>query len=106
MRYLIGQHLGFYDHAFVAAAQLDDKVFQHIAAEYSQKIVVRRDIEHGRTRVALTSASAAQLVVNTARFVPFGTYYPESAQSDDLFFFLIRFLLEQVVIFLVVLPRL
>jgi len=39
------------------------------------QIVLQGDKEMGRTRIALTRASAPQLAINTPRFVPFSSDY-------------------------------
>src|SRR5207253_9644129 len=41
-----------------------------VGAEDAQEVVLEREVEAGRARVALPAAAAAELVVDPARFVP------------------------------------
>ena len=57
---------------------------QVLGAEETHQIVLEGDVEAGRTRVALTSGTAAQLVVNAARLMALGADHTETAESSDL----------------------
>ena len=81
---------------FVLAEYAVD-LFQPLAAETLDEVVFERDKEDGNARIALTAASAAELVVDTARFVPFGAENAQAACLDDLYFFRIRFRLVSVI---------
>src|SRR5437667_153648 len=55
-----------------------------VGAEDAQEVVLEREVEAGRARVALPAAAAAELVVNPARFVPLGAEDVEAARGHDL----------------------
>ena len=77
--------------------------FEHVvAAENSQHIVFHGEIEYRRTGVALTSATASELIVYTARFVAFRSYNSQSAGRYYFLLFCVRILCEKRVIFLVI----
>ncbi len=73
---------------------LDRVVFLHaehahqsrnaFAHEDADQIVFQRQIETARTRIALAAGTATQLVVDAARFVPFGADDAQAAERDDL----------------------
>ena len=67
---------------------------QSFAAETLDEIVFERDKELRRTSVALTAASAAELVIDTARFVPLGAQDMQPARRDDLFLFRVGLFFE------------
>ena len=48
------------------------ELFHTLTAETPCKVVFKRYKEYRSARIALTTASATELVVDTARFVPFG----------------------------------
>ena len=56
-------------------------------AEQTHKIVLESNIEFGFSRVALTSRSSAQLIINTSAFVAFCSKDKQTAR----FFYLLRF---------------
>ncbi len=55
-----------------------------VAGEDAQQLVVQRQIEARRTRVALAAGAAAQLVVDPARFVALGADDMQAARGLDL----------------------
>src|SRR5947199_8804995 len=55
-----------------------------VGAEDAQEVVLEREVEAGRARVALPAAAAAELVVNPARFVPLGAEDVEAARGHHL----------------------
>ena len=75
--------------------------FKSFAAETLCKIVLKRNEEKRATGITLTSASTAELVIDTSRFVSLRTENEKSAERDDFFFFLVRFFLEVFVKFVV-----
>ena len=68
---LPAQHLILHRHGLAAGERLHH-VLHAFAAEQAHEVVLKRDIEPGRTRVALPPAAPAQLVVDPAALVPLG----------------------------------
>ena len=64
------------------------------AAETLCEIVFERNEKHGRTGIALTTASTTQLIVDTPGFVTFCTENVKTARGDDFFFFFVRLSFE------------
>ena len=62
--------------------------FKVVAPEKAHKGIVKRYVELRFSRVSLTARPATQLVVYTARFVAFCSYYIETAQS--LYFLVVK----------------
>ena len=56
----------------------------HAAAEDTHEVVLKRDIEAGEARVALTSRTTAQLVVDTAGIMALCADDAESAGRENL----------------------
>ena len=65
-----------------------------VAAEEAHQVVIQREIELAAAGVALTAGTAAQLVVDAARFMPFSADDIQAARRNDLFVFGRRLLLE------------
>ena len=61
--------------------------FKPFAAESFGKFVFERNKENRGSRIALTAASAAQLIVYSARFVPFRADYLKTAERGHALFF-------------------
>ena len=95
-----GKHSGLQAGIFILAENAVD-LFQALAAEPLDEVVLQRDEEDGHAGVALTAGTAAQLVVDTAGFVTLGTEDAQAARFDDFLFFRIRFRLVLVVQFVV-----
>ncbi len=55
-----------------------------IGSEDPHQVVFERQVEARRSRVALTSGAASQLIVDAARLVTFGREDVQAAQADDL----------------------
>ncbi len=70
-------------HAFFHA-ELLHQAGNAIRAEDAHQVVFERKIEAGGARIALTAGAAAQLVVDTPRFVPFGGDDVQSVERDHL----------------------
>jgi hypothetical protein len=72
----------------IAFAFLEAELLHHaldpIAREDAHEVVVEAQVEARRTRVALTTATTAQLVVDAPRLVPLGADHEQAAQPDDL----------------------
>ena len=85
---------------FVLAENAVD-LLHAVAAETLDEIVFEGDEEDGFAGVALTAGTAAQLVIDTAGFVPLGAEDAQAARFDDLFLFFIRFRLVLLVQFVV-----
>ena len=75
--------------------------FHSVAAENTRDVVLHRNVEHRAARVALTSATASQLVVDTSAFVAFRADDAQTAECDNLFFFLVANRLKRVVVMFV-----
>ena len=92
----VGKHFGLQTGILVLAENAVD-LFQSLAAEPLDQVVFQGDKEDGDARVALTAASAAELVIDTAGLVPLGTEDAQAARRDDGFLFLVRFRLILIV---------
>ena len=90
--YGVAEHPGL--EAFVVVHERRIYALESFAAETLYKVVLERDEEYRCAHVALTARTAAELVVDTARFVPFGAEYAQTACLDDLYLFGIGFSLE------------
>ena len=62
-----------FDRLLVGEADALHDVGHALAAEESHHFVFKRHVEARRTRIALTTGTAAQLVVDPPRLVPLGT---------------------------------
>ena len=62
-------------------------IFEFLAAEDAQQIVVQRQEETACARIALTPGAPAQLIVDAARFVPFGAQDKQTADGLNFFLF-------------------
>ena len=92
----VREHLRLQAGVFVGIEGVVD-LFHPFAAEALDEVVFEGDEEHGNAGVSLAAAAAAQLVVDTARFVPLGAEDAKAARLDDLFLLFIRFRLIFVV---------
>src|SRR5690606_38125546 len=64
---------------------------QHtVVREQAHEVVLERDVEAARSRVALAAGAAAELVVDAPRLVPLGADDVEAAGGDDLLVVLLR----------------
>src|SRR5215468_8048491 len=81
---LAGEHAALDDLAFLHAGHLQQALRAQRVAEDAHEVIFHRQIETARARVALPAGSAAQLVVDAARFVALGTDDVESAGADHL----------------------
>ena len=68
-----------------------------LAAEALHEIVFEGDEEDGDAVVALTAGTAAELVIDTARFVALGADDAKPARFDDLLLFFVRLRLVSLV---------
>ena len=66
---------------------------QVLRAEETHQIVLEGDVEAGRTRVALTSGTTAQLVVNATRLVALGANHAETTETIGFLYFILYCLL-------------
>ena len=96
---LTGEHTHGERRVLVDVKHLGDTLHS-VAAEQAHEVVLHGEVEHRRADVALTSASAAELIVYAARFVSLGTDNAQAADGDDLFFFLLNLDFVLVVEFL------
>ena len=60
-------------------AQPQHEVLDAIAAEDAEQVVLQREVEARTAGIALASGTAAQLVVDAARLVPFGAHDVQAA---------------------------
>ena len=74
-------HVGFFHHA-------TNRIHAR-ATKQTHKVVFERKVELCCTRVALTTGTTTQLVVDTARLMTFGTNYAKATCSKNLFRFTI-----------------
>ena len=90
-------------HALGNALRLDRLAFRHalghnasheLRVEQTHQIVFERQIETGLARIALTSGTATQLIVDTAGLVTLGTKHVQTAELDDLFMLVLDLLLD------------
>ena len=58
------------------------------------QIVFQREIEAGRSRIALPARAATQLVIDAAAFMPLRTDNMEATQRDDLFLIVLALRLD------------
>ena len=76
----------------------DLEAFHHrgdaVGGEQAHEVVLEREVEPALARVALSSGTTTQLVVDTTRLVPLGTENVEAAALDDLLVLHVRLLLE------------
>ena len=84
-----GNHVRFFQ-----SAQRLQEFFDSVRAENTQQIVLQTQEEFGRARVALTSRTAAQLVVDAAAFVAFRADDEQSARFHGDFFARFDFTLD------------
>ena len=76
-----------------------------LPAEQTHQIVVQRDEKLRGARVALSSGTASQLIIDTPRLVALCADDVKAAQPDHLFVLLLAFLLEALVQLIVLRPR-
>src|SRR5581483_8052489 len=70
-------------HALLHAEPLHE-VLHPVGAEDAKEVVLQREEEPGRPGIALPTAAAAELVVDSPRLVPLRTEDVEPARRDDL----------------------
>src|SRR5262249_6433876 len=80
--YALAHEPALYGHSFLHSER-EHKSLDALAAEYAHQIVFKREVEPRRAGIALTTGTAAQLIVDAARLVPFGAEYVQSAEADD-----------------------
>ena len=68
----VGDHLRFDRHIVRDAGSTKESLHQH-GIEATHQVVFEREIETRLTRIALTTGSTSQLVVDTTRLMTFGT---------------------------------
>ena len=79
-----GKHVVFQRDVFIEHVDALQHPFQTFPAEQTDDLVLKGEEEAGGTGVALTGGTAAQLVIDPAAFVPFGTDDMQTAQCPDL----------------------
>ena len=77
-QHLVGQFLVFGD------LQGVEHIDHTLGTEQAHQVILQRDIEPGFTGIALSSGTAAQLVVDTSGFMPLGTDDLQTAQRPGL----------------------
>ena len=97
---LLGIFDGPGDHAVGDGFSLLDLEHVHdlehpLGTEDAQQVVLQRQVELGRTGIALTAGTAAQLVVDAAGFMAFGAEDVQAAQRDHLIMFAAHSCLER-----------
>src|SRR5262249_25819639 len=65
-----------------------------LAGEDAHQVVLERDVEPARTRIALPAGAAAKLVVDAPRLVPLGAHDMQAAHVGDLAPFFLHLLLR------------
>ena len=76
LRDRLGHHLGF----DLLIAKLVEQSIELFTAETHHQRIFQRDIEAGEARIALTAASSAQLIVDTAGLMTFTAQYGQTTQ--------------------------
>ncbi len=79
-----GHHLGF-DRHIIGDVHARQNRFQRSAIEAPHQFITQREVEAGLARIALTSGTSAQLVVDTPRLVALGTQHVQAAGLLHLF---------------------
>ena len=77
-----GDHAGFDRHALFHPEALH-QARDTVGPEDAHQVVLQRQVEAGRTRIALAAGAATQLVVDAARFVTLGADDVQPAEADD-----------------------
>src|SRR3989344_7240924 len=78
------RHPGMFDRLARLHAEFLHDARQALRTEDAQQIIFEREIEARRSRVALATGTAAQLIVDAPRFMTLGADDLQSTSRDDL----------------------